>query len=77
VLDGTIVPVEMGCGTEAKGVYTLLDDIVKYMPSADNRKMNGINMKTNEIFEANFDFSKPKSAFIFKTIVDPLSAAIP
>ena len=71
VLDGAIVPVEMGCGTEAKGVYTLLDDIVKYMPSADNRKMNGINMKTNEIFEANFDFSKPKSAFIFKTIVDP------
>jgi elongation factor G len=71
VLDGTIVPVEMGSGIQARGVYTLLDDIVKYMPSADNRKMNGINMKTNEIFEANFDFSKPKSAFIFKTIVDP------
>ena len=28
-------------------------------------------MKTNDIFEANYDFSKPKSAFIFKTIVDP------
>ena len=41
------------------------------MPSADNRSVNGINMKTNEIFEANFDFSKPKSGFIFKTIVDP------
>ena len=28
-------------------------------------------MKTNEIFPADFDFAKAKSAFIFKTIVDP------
>ena len=71
VLDGSIVPVEMGASTICRGVYTLLDDIVKYMPSPEHRKMNGINLKTNEIFEANFDFSKPKSAYIFKTIVDP------
>lgn len=71
ILDGSIVPVEMGASTVCRGVYTLLDDIVKYMPSAESRKMNGINMKTGEIFEANFDFSKPKSAFVFKTIVDP------
>ena len=71
ILDGSIVPVEMGSGIECKGVYTLLDDIVKYLPSAESRKMNGINLKTNEIFEADFDFAKPKTAFIFKTIVDP------
>ncbi len=71
VCDGTIVPVEMGSSILCQGIYTLLDDIVKYMPSPENRKMNGINLKTNEIFEANFDFSKPKSAYIFKTIVDP------
>ena len=28
-------------------------------------------MKTNEIFQANYDFSKAKSAYVFKTIVDP------
>ena len=71
IQDGSIVPVECGASNICRGVYTLLDDIVKYMPSADNRSVNGINMKTNEIFEANFDFSKPKSGFIFKTIVDP------
>ena len=71
ILDGTIVPVEMGSGLTSYGVHVLMDDVVKYMPAPENRKMNGINMKTNEIFEANFDFSKPKSAFIFKTIVDP------
>ncbi|WP_026665827.1 elongation factor G [Butyrivibrio sp. FC2001] len=71
VCDGSIVPIEMGSSILAQGVYTLLDDIIKYMPAPENRKMAGINMKTNEIFEANFDFSKPKTAFVFKTMMDP------
>ena len=33
--------------------------------------MAGINTNTNEIFEADFDFSKPKTAFVFKTMIDP------
>ena len=33
--------------------------------------MAGVNLKTNEVFEANYDFAKPKSAYIWKTIVDP------
>ncbi len=71
IQDGAIVPVESGSGLTARGVYTLLDDIIKYMPSAESRKVSGINTKTNEIFEANFDVLKPKTAFVFKTIVDP------
>lgn len=71
IQDGTIVPVEMGSGVVAQGVYTLMDDIVKYMPSAESRKINGINLKTNEIFEANSDVLKPKSAYVFKTLMDP------
>lgn len=69
--DGTIVPMLVGSNLLIQGIYTLLDDIVKYMPSPENRDLAGINMKTNEIFEANYDFSKAKSAYIFKTIVDP------
>lgn len=71
VTEGTVVPMTMGSNILCQGVYTLLDDIVKYFPSAENREMAGINMKTNEIFQANFDFSKAKTAYIFKTIVDP------
>lgn len=71
VMEGSIVPMSMGSSLLCQGIYTLLDDIVKYMPSPENREMAGINLKTNEIFAANFDFSKPKSAYIFKTIVDP------
>jgi elongation factor G len=71
VCEGAIVPIEMGSNILCQGVYTLLDDIVKYMPAPENRKMAGINMNTNDIFEANFDFSKPKTAFVFKTMNDP------
>jgi len=71
VCDGSIVPMTMGSNTLCQGVYTLLDDIVKYFPSPENREVAGINMKTNEIYHADYDFSKAKSAYIWKTIVDP------
>ncbi len=71
IQDASIVPVCMGAPTELRGVSNLLDDIVGYFPSADKRPCNGLNQKTNEIFEANYDFTKAKSAYVFKTIVDP------
>lgn len=71
VCDGSIVPVSMASGTMAKGIYTLLDDIVKYLPSPDKKQCKGIDLKTNEVFDADYNFSKAKSAYIFKTIVDP------
>ena len=69
--DGSIVPVAMGSPVNFQGVINLLDDIVQYFPSPDKRKIAGINMKTSAIYEANYDFAKAKSAFVFKTIVDP------
>ena len=69
--DGSIVPVTCGSSLLCQGVYTLLDDIIKYFKSPDQRQINGINQKTGEIFEANYDFSLPKSAYIWKTLVDP------
>ena len=71
VCDGSIVPMTMGSNVLCQGVYTLLDDIIKYFPSPENREVAGINMKTNEIYHADYDFSKAKSAYIWKTIVDP------
>ena len=71
VCDCSIFPMTMGSNTLCQGVYTLLDDIVKYMPSPENREVKGINMKTGEMYHADYDFSKAKSAYIWKTIVDP------
>lgn len=69
--DGSIVPITMGSNTLCQGTYALVDDIVKYLPSPENKEVAGINMNTKEIFQANYDFAKAKSAYVFKTIVDP------
>ena len=71
VMDGDIVPVAMGSNIQAQGVANLLSDIVRFFPSPDNRSCAGINRKTNEIFEGNYDFAKAKSTYVFKTMVDP------
>ena len=71
VSDGSIVPVSMGSNILAQGMYTLLDDIVKYLPSPEKRACTGINVKNNEVYNADYDFAKAKSAYVFKTIADP------
>ena len=71
VNDSAIVPVAMGSNVDMRGVSTLMDDIVKYFPNPRQRTVAGINTKTNEIYMADYDFSKAKSAVVFKTIVDP------
>ncbi len=71
VCDGSIVPMTMGSNVLCQGIYTLLDDVIKYFPSPENREVAGINMKTNEIYHVDYDFAKAKSAYIWKTIVDP------
>lgn len=71
VASGDIVPVMMGSNLTNRGQYTMLTDVVKYLPSPADCKITGINANTNEVYEANYDFSKPKSAYVFKTIVDP------
>ena len=71
VFDGSIIPVSMGSSTELRNIHNVLNDIVDFFPSPDKRKCAGISTKTNSIFEANYDFAKAKSAYVFKTIVDP------
>ena len=70
VCNGSIVLVGMGSNMSAQGIYTTLDDIIKYFPSPDQKELNGINKNTNEIVGLNYDFSKAKSAYVFKTMVD-------
>ena len=71
VMDGSIVPVAMGSNIQAQGAANLLSDIVRFFPSPDKKPCVGIKRSTNEMFEANYDFSKAKSAYVFKTMVDP------
>ena len=71
IADDSIIPVVMGCSVQLRGVDTLMDDILSFFPCPSDRKLTGTDLKTDEPFEANYDDSKAKSAFIFKSIVDP------
>ena len=71
VEDGSIIPVSMGSSMEIRNIHNMLNDIVELLPSPDKKECAGINNKTNEIFQADYNFSKAKSAYVFKTIADP------
>ena len=71
VMEGTIVPVAMGSNIQAQGVANLLSDIVRFFPSPDYRECIGVNRTTNEMFEGHYNFASPKTAYVFKTMVDP------
>ncbi len=71
VMDGDIVPVAMGSNIQAQGVANLLSDIVRFFPSPNKRSCAGIHRTKNDIFQADYDFAKAKSAYVFKTMVDP------
>ena len=63
-----MVPVSMGSSILAQGMYTLLDDIIKYFPSPDKRSCTGINAKSNEVYSADYDFSKPNQHMFLKQL---------
>ncbi len=64
-------PVTIGSSTNLQGINILLDDILRYFPSPADRTISGTNVKTDKEYAANYDASGEKSAFIWKTIVDP------
>lgn len=73
VIDTTIVPVQMGSGINTYGTNMLLQSIEKYFPSPDKSLVfkEGKNITTGELVLADKDESKPVSAYVFKTIMDP------
>ena len=64
-------PVAIGSSTNLQGINILLDDIVRYFPSPAERTIEGKDVKGDKPYEANYNPDGAKSAFIWKTIVDP------
>ena len=60
----------MGAPVNLQGIRILLNDIVDFFPAPSARKKAGFDANNN-IVDADYDFQKPKSAVIFKTIADP------
>ncbi len=71
VRDGGMVPVLIGSGLTGIGARMLLQGLVHYLPSPVERSVAGLDLRTNEIFQADYKEDKTFSAKVFKTIADP------
>ncbi len=73
VISCDIVPVMLGSAITCQGVTSLLQGFEKYFPSADKAEVlkKATDVNTGEEVVADFDDSKPVSAYVFKTIMDP------
>lgn len=72
VLAGDIVPVFCGTAFKNKGVQSLLDAVIDYMPSpVDTWQIEGLHPKTEERLERHAGDFQPLAALAFKVMSDP------
>ncbi|HHV14089.1 MAG TPA: elongation factor G [Acholeplasmataceae bacterium] len=72
---GDVFPVGVISVENNVGINTLLDMVVKYLPSAGGREYQGFDQDGKEIVRKSLE-SEPFSAQIFKTTVDPFAGTI-
>jgi elongation factor G len=71
-IDMTIVPMLCGSAFKNKGVQTMLDCVVRYLPSPmDIEAVKGINPDTGEETSRRPDAKEPFAALAFKIMTDP------
>jgi elongation factor G len=67
-----IVPILCGSAFKNKGVQSMLDAVMRYLPSPlDVEAINGINPKTEEEEQRHPDSDEPFAALAFKIATDP------
>ena len=72
VLDISVIPVLAGTAFKNKGVQTLLDAVVEYMPAPiDVPAINGVHPDTNEEGTRPSSDDEPFAALAFKVMTDP------
>ncbi len=72
VITGTAAPVFCGSSLRNKGVQTLLDAVIDYLPSpADIPPVEGIHPHTGHVVERPANDDAPMSALVFKIVSDP------
>jgi elongation factor G len=71
-IDMTIVPMLCGSAFKNKGVQTMLDCVVRYLPSpVDIEAIKGINPDNGEEISRKPDAKEPFAALAFKIMTDP------
>ncbi len=71
-IKNVLVPVLCGTALKNKGIQTLLDAVVDYLPSpTDVPAVQGVNPKTHESVERTPEDRQPFAALAFKVVSDP------
>ena len=66
------IPVMAGSALQNRGIINLMDEIVKYMPSAEERReMLATGVDKDELIGVTCTTDGPFAAQVFKTVVDP------
>ncbi len=74
---GNTIPVMAGSALQNRGVINLLDEIVRYMPSANERSnIFATDLTADEIVNINCDEEGAFAAQVFKTVYDPYAGKL-
>lgn len=74
ILTGGVIPVMAGSALQNRGVINLLDEIVRYMPNANERR-NALatDLLADELISVECEENAPFAAQVFKTVYDSYS----
>lgn len=74
IATGNVIPVMAGSAAQNRGVINLLDEIVRYMPTANERKNSlATDLLADEIVNIACEEDGPFAAQVFKTVYDAYS----
>ncbi len=77
IATGNVIPVMAGSALQNRGVINLLDEIVRYMPTANERKNSlATDLAADEIINVNCEEYGPFAAQVFKTVYDSYSGKL-
>ncbi|MCD7728338.1 MAG: elongation factor G [Clostridia bacterium] len=72
ILNINVIPVMAGSALQNRGVINLMNEIVKYMPeAAERRDLLATDILKDEVISVECDAAQPFAAQVFKTAVDP------
>ncbi len=74
IATGNVIPVMAGSALQNRGVINLLDEIVRYMPTANERKNSlATDIDADELINVTCEEDGAFAAQVFKTVHDPYS----
>lgn len=77
IATGGVIPVMAGSALQNKGVINLLDEIVRYMPTANERKNSiATDYTADEVVNVSCEEDGPFAAQVFKTVFDPFTGKL-